>query len=155
MIKFREASLNDLELYFKWANDQTVRQNSFKSEKIKEQDHDFWFKKKLLDPDCLMLVFYEELDKCIGQVIFQKQDSNSSVIGLSVDKKFRGKGYSKKIIVIASDFYQKQFNKMTIKAYIKKNNFLSVKTFISAGFEFSKSLIHENFQTLLYIKKCK
>lgn len=155
MIKFREASLNDLELYFKWTNDQFVREHSFKSEKIDIQKHEFWFNEKLSDPDCLMLVFYDEFDRNIGQIRFQKQDNYSSIISVSVDKNYRGKGYSKKIIKIASDYYQKQFSKMSIKAFIKMSNVFSVKSFKSAGFEFSKTLIHENFQTLLYIKKCK
>lgn len=153
MLKFREATLNDMGLYFEWANDKFVRDYSFNSEIIDLKKHEIWFNKKLLDPDCLMLVFYDELDRNIGQVRFHKQNDYSAIIGVLVDKKYRGKGYSKRMIKIASDLYQKQFNERTIEALIKKTNIFSIKSFEAAGFEFVKNLIHENFETVLYIKK--
>ncbi len=142
-------------LYYEWANDKSVREHSFNSSPIEFQKHEAWFKEKILDPDCLMLVFYNEMSENIGQVRIQKQNDFSSVIGVSIDQKQRGKGYSKKILQIASDFYLEQYRDLEIEAFIKKTNTFSVQSFDGAGFEFIKDLVFQNFDSVLYRKKRK
>jgi len=157
MVHFRKASIDDMHLYYEWASDKLVRDYSYNSEAIDLQKHEKWFKQKLLDPECLMLVFYNDLAEKIGQVRFQKQNVNSALIGISIDQKQRGKGYSKKILKIASDFYLEQFKEIEIEAYIKKTNIFSIQSFEGAGFQYVKSLIFQSIDSLLYrkIKKCK
>ena len=152
MIHFRKASLNDMALYYEWANDKSVREHSFNSEAIELQKHETWFNEKILDPNCLMLVFYNELAENIGQVRIQKQNGYSAVIGVSIDQKQRGKGYSKKILKIASDFYLEQNKEIEIGAFIKKTNIFSIQSFAGAGFEFVKDLTFQNFDSVLYRK---
>ena len=152
MIQFRKASLNDMALYYKWANDKFVREHSFNSEPIELQKHVTWFNEKISEPDCLMLVFYNELSENIGQVRIQKQNDISSVIGVSIDEKQRGKGYSKKIIQMASDLYLDQFKEREIEAFIKKTNVFSIQSFKEAGFEFVKELFFQKSDSVLYRK---
>ena len=120
MLQFRKASIDDMHLYYEWANDKLVRDYSYNSDTIDLQKHENWFKQKLIDPECLMLVFYNDLAENIGQVRFQKQNEKSAVIGVSIDQRQRGKGYSKKILKIASDFYLELYKEIEIEAYIKK-----------------------------------
>ena len=157
MVHFRKASINDMLLYYEWANDKLVRDYSYNSEAIDLQKHENWFRQKLIDPNCLMLVFYNELDENIGQVRFQKQNEHSALIGISIDQKQRGKGYSKKILKKASDFYLEQVKEIEIEAYIKKTNIFSIQSFEGAGFQSVKSLIFQNIDSVLYrkTKQCK
>jgi RimJ/RimL family protein N-acetyltransferase len=155
MINFRKASTDDMELYLYWANENSVREYSFNSESIDLQKHVSWFNRKISDPDCLMLVFYNEFAENIGQVRIEKQNNLSAVIGISIDKKYRGKGYSIKALQLASDFYFELFNEMVIEAFIKKTNVFSIHSFEGAGFEFVKELVFQNFETVLYRKKRK
>jgi RimJ/RimL family protein N-acetyltransferase len=157
MLHFRKASINDMSLYYEWVNDKLVREYSYNTQAIDLQKHENWFKQKLIDPDCLMLIFYNDLADNIGQVRFQKQNENSAIIGVSIDQKQRGKGYSKKILKIASDFYLDQFNEIEIEAYIKKSNIFSIQSFERAGFKYVKSLFFQNIDSLLYrkTKQCK
>ena len=153
MIKFRKASIHDIMLYYEWVNDSMARKNSFNSEKITLNEHRIWLKEKLNDPNCLMLVFYDDILGNIGQVRFQKNNIHTAVISISIDEKQRGKGYSNKIIKIAIDYYQNKFKEMKIEALIKKNNTFSIRSFENAGFKFSKSLKFQNFETFLFTKK--
>ena len=60
---------DDMHLYYEWASDKLVRDYSYNSEAIDLQKHEKWFKQKLLDPECLMLVFYNDLAEKIGLAI--------------------------------------------------------------------------------------
>ena len=155
MLQFRKASIDDMHLYYEWANDKLVRDYSYNSDTIDLQKHENWFKQKLIDPECLMLVFYNDLAENIGQVRFQKQNEKSAVIGVSIDQRQRGKGYSKKILKIASDFYLELYKEIEIEAYIKKNNTFSIQSFEGSGFRCVKSLIFQNIDSLLYRKTKK
>ena len=152
MIHFRKASLSDLALYYEWVNDKSVREHSFNSEPIELQKHETWFNEKISDPDCLMLVFYDEFAENIGQIRIQKQNDYSAVISVSIDQNHRGKGYSKKMLQIGSNFYLEQFKEMEIEAFIKKTNIYSIQSFEGAGFEFVKNLTFQNFDSVLYRK---
>ena len=152
MIYFRKASLEDMELYYDWANDKLVRESSFITDAIDLKKHQNWFNQKFEDPNCLMLVFYNELTDNIGQVRFEKLNDNTAFISVSIDQRQRGKGYSKKILIIASDFYLELFKDIEIEAFIKKTNIFSIKSFEGAGFKFVKNMIFENIDSLLYRK---
>ncbi len=143
ILRFRKTNKDDIDLYFEWANDETTRQNSFNSEKISFELHCKWFLNKIEDKNTLMLIFENEINQAIGQVrIEQKADEN--VIGISIDKSFRGKGFASKIIEIASDEFFKKYNLKSIIAYIKKENQGSLKGFQKANFKIIREEIINN-----------
>ena len=121
MISFRKASIDDTQLYFEWTNDPEVRNQSFKSQYIDFETHQKWFQSKLEDENCLLLIFQNEAGLNIGQVRIQIQDENQAIIGVSLDKNFRGKGYSSEMIKHAVDYFFSIFNQNLIHAYIKIN----------------------------------
>ena len=49
MIKLRKATYDDCNILFEWANDPSVRANSFNTKAIEIDDHRTWLKKKLTD----------------------------------------------------------------------------------------------------------
>ena len=58
MLNFRNAKIDDIKLYYSWANDESVRKQSFNSKKIDFEVHQKWFESKIqdenLDPSKIM-----------------------------------------------------------------------------------------------------
>mgnify|MGYP006091172235 CR=1 FL=1 len=153
MLNFRKATENDTMLYFNWANDLNVRKHSFSSEEIDLKEHKTWFKAKLKDDTCLMLVFHNEENKNIGQIRIQKESQNQALIGISIAEDSRGKGYANEMLEMSSHYFFKFNKNYIINAFIKIDNLNSKFVFEKAGFEYQKELIYDNIKSFLYTKK--
>ena len=155
MLTFREANENDTQLYFDWANDPVVREQSYNSNPINFENHKKWFESKINDCSCLMFIFQNEKKLNIGQIRIQKENNKEALIGISIASDFRGRGYAKDMLQIASDFFLKSNPTFLINAFIKETNLSSKYAFEKAGFEFKVLINYENFQSFHYIKKIK
>jgi len=153
MISFRKATIHDLMLYFDWANDPEVRAQSFDSKIIDIESHKKWFLSKLNDDSLLMLVFQNEKNQNIGQIRMQKENEKEALIGISIASDFRGNGYAKEMLQIASDYFLKSNSNYVINAFIKETNLSSKYAFEKAGFEFRNLINYENSQSFHYFKK--
>jgi len=153
MISFRKATIYDLMLYFDWANDPEVRAQSFDSKIIDIESHKKWFLSKLNDDSLLMLVFQNEKNQNIGQIRMQKENEKEALIGISIASDFRGNGYAKEMLQIASDYFLKSNSNYVINAFIKETNLSSKYAFEKAGFEFRTLINYENSQSFHYFKK--
>lgn len=132
-LSFRMADKNDVMLYFNWANDSEVRANSYKIESIEYEDHCRWFFAKLASGNCFFYLFLNKYNQPVGQVRIDK-GAKETTIGISVDKLFRGKSLSGKMLGIATDEYLRMCSGDKVTAYIKYENVSSFKSFITAGF---------------------
>lgn len=135
-------------LYFNWANDDLVRSQSFYSDLIDLENHTNWFLNKIKDEKSLLYLF-EINQQPVGQVRIEV-DSYFSIIGISIDKNYRGKGLGVKMLINATSEYFKS-NKLPIFAYIKLNNIASSKIFESAGFQYYSKDRVNNFECFKYI----
>jgi RimJ/RimL family protein N-acetyltransferase len=142
MISFRKPTINDARLYFDWANDKTVRENSYKQDAISFENHVSWFTQKLKSPDCFFYLFTDESGTPAGQVRIDKS-KDEIIIGISIDEKFRGKNLGAEMLLQSSNDYFNHFPGATIIAYIKENNMASLKIFRNAGFEGDEKVIVE------------
>ena len=140
----------DMNTFFNWANEDSVRKLSFNSEKITYQDHQLWFEKQLNDENCFMYIFYTHID--IGQVRIQKVTNNDAIINISLDEKFRGKGYGVQMLTMSTEIFRKSFPNIIINAYIKTENIASKNVFEKSGFKFQDTLIYKNINSYHYIK---
>ena len=153
-ITLREATEQDLMLYFDWANDEQVRSQSFNSTKIDLNTHTKWFLNRIKDVDSCLYVFEDEKNEAVGQVRIEKDaTTKTAVIGVSIDNKHRGKGLAPKILRGGLRYFLDTHKAYLIEAYIKTNNESSVKSFVKAGFMFEKELEYQGFQSLLFIYK--
>lgn len=152
-ISFRKANKNDMLLYFNWTNDSFVRENSFQSKPVLLENHQNWFYNKIKEETCFMLVFENHLSQPLGQVRIQKQDQNSSIIGISNDANHRGKGYASKMIQMATDEFLKVNKEYCVSAYIKLENTASKKAFEKAGYKLDVVLEYDSHPSYHYIKK--
>lgn len=152
MLSFRKADLGDTRLYFDWANDCDVREQSYNSAVIDFENHKNWFESKLDDNSCMMLVFQNEENLKIGQIRIQKESDKEALIGISIASEHRGKGYARVMLEMASDFFLVLNENAIINAFIKEKNLSSKYAFEKAGFEFKEIINYENFNSFHYVK---
>ena len=132
-LHWKFAKETDVDLYYKWASDVLVRQNSFNTSEIDYLKHVNWFKSKLNSPECFFYLFYNKENIPIGQVRIN-QSNNKIVIGISIDESYRGIGFGAEMLNEACDDYLNKFPEREIIAYIKENNTASLNQFTKAGF---------------------
>lgn len=95
-----EATIEDADLLFEWANDDEVRKNSFNKEKIVYEDHQSWLK-KALDSKMRYIYIYYYGDEPVGQIrIDLIEDGKKAEIGYSIDKAYRGKGHGTQMLIL-------------------------------------------------------
>ena len=152
-ISFRKANLSDVMLFFEWTNEPQVRQNSYQTEPVLLENHENWFKNKINDDNCTLLVFENHLKQAIGQVRIEKKDQNSALIGISNDKNHRQKGYATKMIELASAQFLDENPAFCICAYIKLENEASKKAFEKAGYQLEVVTFYEEIPSYYYIFK--
>jgi len=133
VLEFRPASIDDCELYFNWANDKSVRQNSFHTGLIGWHDHKKWFQNRLDDNNSyLYIVKTSQSD--IGQVRFDCANGVAT-IDYSVSSNFRGKGFGKVLVWSAIKKIREDYPEVKkIKAQVKIDNIASNKIFLKLGF---------------------
>jgi RimJ/RimL family protein N-acetyltransferase len=153
MLSLRKPLKEDMEMYFSWANDPDVRQQSYNSNIIDLESHKQWFESAINDEAYFMCVFQNTIGEDIGQVRIQKQNDKEALIGISIDSNHRGKGYAKDILILATDFFLKSNHGFLIHAYIKEGNLGSKLAFENAGFYFTDMIEHESFRSYHFIKK--
>ncbi len=143
MLNFRFALNDDVELYFKWANDSLVRKNSINTKQINLEDHIDWFNRKVTSPNVFMYLFFNEDDEPVGQAIIERKDDWVS-IGISLAKEHRGKKYSTEILTKSTDDFLSKFKKDTIVSIIKSANIASLKMTEKSGFNIIDSKKNEH-----------
>ncbi len=151
VIYFRMATKNDVQLYFKWVNDREVRSNSFQNDPVKYEDHSKWFFSKLDAGNCFFYIFYNDANEAVGQVRIEIT-SNETIIGISVDKSYRGKSLSSKMLLLSTNDFLKNHH-VGIVAYIKETNVASYRAFISAGFREYSFVLNDNNRCYKLLKK--
>ncbi|MBS1534933.1 MAG: GNAT family N-acetyltransferase [Bacteroidetes bacterium] len=151
-LSFRKADETDMQRYFDWANDVSVREHSYQSEAISFETHQWWFSNKIKDDSCMMLVFENHIKQAVGQVRIQNNSEQQAIIGISIDKHHRGKGYASSMIAQASDFFLKQNPTAVINAFVKLTNPASAQAFLKAGYRLDKSLDYQQIPSQQYTK---
>jgi RimJ/RimL family protein N-acetyltransferase len=148
----RKAIESDLDLYFNWTNDTDTRSNSFNTQIIDYQLHTNWFLSKIIDKKALLLVFENEEKIPVGQIRIE-QKPTENIIGISIDKNFRGLGLAVSMLEVSCNIFFEEFKETNIHAYIKKNNLASIKSFQKAGFELANELLIGKEESFLLEKK--
>jgi RimJ/RimL family protein N-acetyltransferase len=150
VINIRNANIEDINTYFKWANEESVRKFSFNSEKIPYSEHQKWFNNCLIDKNCFMYLFFTTTE--IGQVRIQKIKKNEAIISISIDEQFRGKGYGVHMLNMSIESFRKLHPETVISAYIKIENIASKNIFEKSGFKFKEELVYKNAKSYHHIK---
>jgi UDP-2,4-diacetamido-2,4,6-trideoxy-beta-L-altropyranose hydrolase len=132
-LQLSPANRADCQLLWEWANDPEVRKVSFSSMPIPMERHVQWFESKISDPNYVILIVKDREANPVGQVRFAVNHPEA-VISVSIDQKYRGRGYGSKAIRTGCQKLFSDFTVNVIHAYIKSENATSIRSFLKAGF---------------------
>lgn len=141
---FKLASIRDVHLIYKWANDKAVRENAINTETILWEDHISWYKQKLSNSKSKLFIYYNKKIP-IGQIRIDKT-GGSWEIDYSICKNHRNKGYGIKIILNLLQIY----NEYSFDAYVRPDNKGSCKIFEKIGFIKSSCETEEGVDLIKY-----
>ncbi len=133
-LSLREATAEDMLLYWVWSNQSHVRQYSLTSELIPLRDHIDWYEAALDNQNRKMWLLIKR-NIPIGQVRYDKVSANIAQIGISVATTQRGHGYAVHLINETSGLAKRALGVSCIEAIVKNNNNASQKLFHKAGFK--------------------
>lgn len=148
----REATLDDLEITYQWANDKTVRAYSYNQSKITKEAHSEWFTNKLKSDDCSYFIL-EESNHQAGSIRFDlENDQQTAKISYLVDSRFTGKGFGTFLLEKGvAKLINSKPNISTVYGFVLKENLASIKIFEKLGYE----ITFEGDSELKYEKKLK
>jgi RimJ/RimL family protein N-acetyltransferase len=132
----RKATLDDMSLYFEWANDLLVRQNAFNVEPIPYTAHEQWFARKLSSETTEMYVM-EDNGVPVGQIRFDMEHSKAT-IDYSVAPHARGRGLG--VVLLQEGIRALTMTHSEIESIhgaVKMANVASRRAFERAGFTLS------------------
>ena len=132
MIYLREATTEDRELLYEWANDPETRRASFHTEIIAYEEHCRWFERILNDKNELQFILMNQ-DEPVGQVRLTLEGEDA-VVSYSIAPDKRGLGYGKEIIRLICEEARRYPFVRKIVARIKPLNKASMACFEKAGF---------------------
>lgn len=133
-INLRKVKPEDVDLLFKWANDEVVRKNSFNQNKITYEEHQSWFEEKLNNKKSCIYILLKNKNP-IGQIRVDI-DKGVGEIDYSIIKNERGNGYGTLLLELLIDKVEQ--NDLEIKKIIgevKKTNKASEMSFLKADFK--------------------
>ncbi|MFN0032881.1 MAG: GNAT family N-acetyltransferase; N-acetyltransferase [Flavobacteriales bacterium] len=137
-LTYRMATKDDLLTYFHWANDEEVRKNSFNTLPISLTDHTDWFNQVIHSDKFLMILFFKG-DIPLGQVRY-KLVGEKAWFNYSIDKMFRGQGYSAEIVAMALQVLFESNEKIEIVyAEVKPENVASAMVFSKSNFQIDQT----------------
>ncbi|MDO4514018.1 MAG: GNAT family N-acetyltransferase [Lachnospiraceae bacterium] len=131
----REATPEDVDLVYKWANDPTVRANAFSTDPIPYDNHVAWYQGRLNNPDCHIYIGMTRENKPVGIIRVEKQREEPEVgmISYSVDAGMRGKGIGTRLLsLVERKLCGTELT--TLAGQVKPDNIASRKAFERAGF---------------------
>ncbi|MDP3565273.1 MAG: UDP-2,4-diacetamido-2,4,6-trideoxy-beta-L-altropyranose hydrolase [Methanoregula sp.] len=132
-MRVRPVRDEDKRLLWQWANESTVRRMSFHEDPIPWEEHTAWFAEKLHDPSCFLFLAVTDNDLPVGQIRFDIDDKKA-LVDVSVDPRWRGKGYGEKIILAGIRRLRAEKPGLTIHAEIRQENSSSLHVFEKVGF---------------------
>ncbi len=129
----RQANKDDMDLLFEWANEESVRRNSFSMRTISYEEHQRWFTQILAKTDCKQYIYILE-GEAIGQVRLQT-DGDTAEISYSICSAKRCRGYEKIMLQLLYKQAKEDFPKVKfLIAKVKPDNIASKKVFMDLGY---------------------
>lgn len=130
---FRLAELRDLATTFKWATDKQVRAYSLNQNEIKIEEHEAWFKNKIVDGNCLYYIV-EFKSQEIGSLRLDIDNAGTALISYLLDPNFHGRGFGKKILEFGILRARVTGRIKKLVGIVMKDNAPSIHLFYKLGF---------------------
>lgn len=137
-VAIREAQPDDARLIWEWANDPSVRANSFNPAPIPWEAHIRWYKNRLASPLTRFWLLIVK-DEPVGQIRYDKErEGKSAEISFSVSREHRGKGYGVELIGRTCQRACVELDVEEITALAFAENAASHQAFLRNGFKSSE-----------------
>lgn len=134
-IHLSHATLDDVDIYFNWANDTEVRRNSFNQSPISYDTHCKWFNENVSSASSVFYIFKTAEHVPIANIRFKIEDEQA-VLSYLIDERFRGLSLGKKILIDgAHELFDLRKDVDIIHGFVKHDNIASIKAFQSAGYQ--------------------
>lgn len=141
-LHLRKATLNDLEITYKWASDSRIRAFSFNTKAISFTEHQNWFSGKIINPNCAYYIA-ELNNNAVGSIRFDI-NNDEAVISYLIDFEQQGKNLGQHILSQGVLLLGKTHSFNKIIGYVMKKNIPSVKAFERLGFK--KEVESDNYK---------
>lgn len=132
-LDLREATLADVKVVHRLANDPHARAMSFSTEPIAWEEHVRWFEAKLSDSACRLYLLVGEDHQVVGQIRFDVA-GDAATISIVIAPALRGRGLAPGAIRLGVDTLFATSSVRAVTAYIKPVNEASRRAFARAGF---------------------
>ncbi len=131
-LHLRPAVIEDMDLLYKWRNEEICRKNSINKEYITYDNHCKWYIQKLNSKNCIIFICIKnDGSVClpIGQARIDYEKHEIGKISYSIDAGYRCNGYGTRILKLLE--YNKDVlnNISKLCAVVEKNNIASQKCF--------------------------
>ena len=130
----RRAGESDRLLLWQWANDCTVRRNSFHSGTIDWQAHEQWCAEKFSSADCRVWILQAGALP-VGQIRYQRISSDTAEISFSIARGFRGRQFGTRLLEASCEQAARELGVGRLQGAVKLDNEASRRAFLKAGFE--------------------
>ena len=131
----RKVEESDKEIIYKWINDPVTRANSFNQEPVSYEDHEKWFEKKMLDPDCHHYILMAANSPAGVLRLDRSEEDGNYVVSINLSPLMRGRGYASEALkLLCGQALAEIPDARILHAEVKKNNVPSCKAFEKAGF---------------------
>jgi UDP-2,4-diacetamido-2,4,6-trideoxy-beta-L-altropyranose hydrolase len=154
-LSIRLAQDEDCKLLWEWANDAVVRASAFSSETIGWDEHVEWFRSKLNDRNCRILVCSDASGAPVGQIRFEKREVSDADLDVTVDGRLRGLGFGGRLIDLGANWAFQESGLTRLNAFVKPENVASAKAFERAGFKRQETVTIKGQTALHYIRTAK
>ena len=143
-IHLRDATINDELLVFEWRNIDTLVALSFQQKKVTLQEHQQWFKRKIADLNCKLLIIQLKNEN-IGLIRIESEQGECEITIYLVPG-YEGRGFGYVALFQAID--NCTLNCKSFLAKVQSKNIPSQKLFQKLGF----LKVSENDAFILYNK---
>lgn len=140
-IYLRHAKASDMDIFYAWRNEETVRKNSFNEDWVNYADHEKWFLAALSNPSEEIWVLCVK-DERVGQVRLTYKEDEAH-LSYSIAREYRGQGYGKMILRLLENEIFDREPIIKIIAQVKKENVASQVVFKSC--DYSETLVNNYF----------
>lgn len=130
----KRAKWTDKELLHEWVNDPQVRESAFNSHSIAKEEHEAWLREKLESDKCDLYIYYKDRQP-IGQIRLD-YEGNKAVIDYSIDRKYRGQGHGRRMLLLAEEKIAQERKEIEyFEAEVKCENVASKRKFEQLGYQ--------------------
>jgi UDP-2,4-diacetamido-2,4,6-trideoxy-beta-L-altropyranose hydrolase len=130
----RPAREGDRLLLWQWANDVTVRRNSFHGGAIDWPAHEEWFIAKFASADCRIWIMQIGALP-VGQIRYERISSDTAEISFSIARGFRGRQLGTRLLEASAERAALELGVGRIQGAVKLDNEASRRAFLKAGFQ--------------------